>query len=258
MAKQNISGVTIDPDEVAKFSAIAAEWWNPNGKFKPLHKLNPTRLDYIKKHICEHFDRNPNAEQPFKRLKFLDIGCGGGLLSEPMTRLGAQVIGADAGEANIKTASVHAEEMGLKIDYRNTTADDLANPTGKGKKGEKFEVILNMEVVEHVADVTAFMQSCCSMLKPGGLMFFATLNRTPKSFALAIIGAEYVLGWLPRGTHDWKKFITPDELEDQLVMGGLNLAYLTGVSYTPILDKWRLSTDLGVNYMGVAARPNAP
>lgn len=246
--KHNLSGVTIDPEEVAKFSALAAEWWDMQGKFKPLHKLNPTRLAYIKKHICDHFKRDPNVEKPFEGLRVLDIGCGGGLLSEPMARLGANVVGADAGEANIKTASVHAMEAGLEIDYRNTTADDLA------AKGEKFDVILNMEVVEHVADVTAFMQSCCAMMKPKGCQFFATLNRTPKSFAFAIVGAEYILSWLPRGTHDWHKFITPAEMEDQLAMGGCEVKFMTGVSYAPLSDKWQLSNDLAVNYMGVGVK----
>ncbi len=237
---------TVDADEIAKFSAMAEEWWDPHGKFRPLHKFNPTRLDYIKTKACAHFARQPDDLEPLAGLKLLDIGCGGGLLSEPMCRLGAQVTGADAGEANIKTASLHAEKMGLNIDYQCITADELA------AKGAQFDIILNMEVVEHVADVPAFMQACGQMLKPEGMMFFATLNRTLKSFSFAIIGAEYVLRWLPRGTHNWNQFITPSEMGDYLALSGFEAAEMTGVSFNPLADKWRLSQDLSINYMGVA------
>ncbi len=246
--KQNKITNTVSEAEVAKFTAIAQEWWDVHGKFRPLHKLNPTRLDYIKSVVCHHFGRDKTAPTPFKGLRFLDIGCGGGLLSEPICRLGAQIMGADAGDTNIKTAAIHAEKMGLKIDYRCTTADVL------NQEGETFDVILNMEVVEHVADVPVFINACAAMLKPDGIMFFATLNRTMKSFALAIIGAEYILRWLPRGTHDWHRFITPDELSDHLEISGLNLSEMTGVSFNPLTDKWRLSADKCVNYMGYARK----
>ena len=239
--------VTIDPDEVAKFIAMADDWWNPNGKFKPLHKFNPTRLAYIRDRLCKQFDRNPHDEKPLAGLRLLDIGCGGGLLSEPMARLGAEVLGADAAEANIKTASLHAEAQGLDIDYRAITAEELC------RAGEKFDVVLNMEVIEHVADPDAFIKACADMLKPEGVMFLATLNRSLKSFALAIVGAEYVLRWLPRGTHDWHKFITPAELEAMTARAGLDTVTSTGVSFNPLTDKWSLSGDMGVNYMAVAA-----
>ena len=196
---------SLDPAEVEKFSKIAAEWWNPKGKFGVLHVFNPVRLAYIKEQVCGRLSRDPLERRPFEGLRFLDIGCGGGLLTEPMARLGARITGVDPSEKNIKTATVHAAEMGLDIDYRAATAEDLA------AAGEIFDVILNMEVIEHVADPSAFTRTCCNLLKPGGLMFVATLNRTLKSFGLAIIGAEYVLGWLPKGTHQWEKFITSAE-----------------------------------------------
>ncbi len=238
--------VTIDPNEVAKFTAMADDWWNPHGQFKPLHKFNPTRLAYIRDRLCKEFDRDPHGDTPLAGLRLLDIGCGGGLLSEPMTRLGAEVLGADAAEANIKTASLHAEAQGLDIDYRAITAEELC------AAGEKFDCILNMEVIEHVADPAAFIEACAGMLKPDGVMFLATLNRTMKSFALAIIGAEYVLRWLPRGTHDWQKFITPNELEVMNAQAGLDIVSSTGVSFNPLSDRWSLSGDMAVNYMAVA------
>ncbi len=234
---------TIDAEDVARFSAIAAEWWDEKGKFAPLHKFNPSRLAYIREKALARFQRDGDARRPFEGLRLLDIGCGGGLLSEPMARLGFAVTGADASEKNIGTAKAHAAEQGLTIDYRATTAEDLA------AAGEQFDVILNMEVVEHVADVKLFMASCAAMLKPGGMMIVATLNRTFKAWALAIVGAEYVLGWLPRGTHDWAKFLTPGELRVALEEGGLKVAELVGVAYNPIADRWSRSTDTGVNYM---------
>lgn len=243
---QGPQGVTVDAGEIARFSAMAAEWWDPRGKFRPLHKFNPVRLGYIRSQVCAHFGLDESAREPLKGLRLLDIGCGGGLLSEPMTRLGAEVVGADAGEANIKTASVHAAEQGLAIDYRATTAEALA------EAGEKFDVILNMEVIEHVADVDAFLAACAAMLKPEGMMICATLNRTLKALGLAVIGAEYVLGWLPRGTHDWRKFITPQEFERHLQRQKLKVNHLTGVSYNPLQDRWFLSGDRDVNYMLVA------
>jgi 2-polyprenyl-6-hydroxyphenyl methylase/3-demethylubiquinone-9 3-methyltransferase len=242
---------TIDPSELAKFTAMAADWWNPDGQFKPLHKFNPTRLAYIHNKLCGQFDRDPNTAKPLTGLRLLDIGCGGGLLSEPMARLGAEVVGADAAEANIKTAALHAEQQNLDIDYRAMTAEELVT------QGEMFDAILNMEVIEHVADPPAFMTACSQLMKPEAIMFLATLNRTLKAFALAIVGAEYVLRWLPRGTHDWEKFITPKELDDMAAKAGLEVYSSTGVSFNPLTDKWRQTGDMSVNYMGVArkARP---
>lgn len=239
---------TIDPDELAKFTAMAADWWNPNGQFKPLHKFNPVRLAYIRDKLCAQFDRDRLADKPLKGLRLLDIGCGGGLLSEPMARLGADVVGADAAEANIKTASLHAAQEGLTIDYRAVTAEQLVD------QGERFDAILNMEVIEHVAEPQAFMSACSALMKPDAIMFLATLNRTLKAYALAIIGAEYVLRWLPRGTHEWDKFITPRELEAMTETAGLTLYTSTGVSFNPLTDKWRQSGDMSVNYMGVARK----
>lgn len=237
--------VTIDPDEIAKFTAMAADWWNPNGQFKPLHKFNPIRLEYIRDRLCKQFARDPYAAQPLSGLRLLDIGCGGGLLSEPMARLGAEIVGADAAEANIKTAQTHATQQGLEIDYRVQTAEQL------NAAGEKFDAILNMEVIEHVADPQVFLNECAAMLKPDGIMFLATLNRTLKSFALAIVGAEYILRWLPRGTHEWDKFITPAELEVMASKAGLDTLSSTGVSFNPLSDKWRQTGDMSVNYMAV-------
>jgi 2-polyprenyl-6-hydroxyphenyl methylase/3-demethylubiquinone-9 3-methyltransferase len=239
---------SIDPAEVERFSALAAEWWNPDGKFGVLHKFNPVRLDYIREQVTARLRIDPNQREPFKGLRFLDIGCGGGLLCEPMARLGAEVVGVDASEKNIKTASVHAEEQGLEIDYRASTAEDLA------AAGEKFDVILNMEVIEHVADPADFAKTCAGMVKPGGLMFVATLNRTLKAFGLAIIGAEYVLGWLPKGTHQWEKFITPDELKGWLAEADCPVQEVTGVTYSPLSNTWRKAADTDVNYMLVSRK----
>lgn len=239
---------TIDPSELAKFTAMAADWWNPDGQFKPLHKFNPTRLAYIRDKLCGQFNRDPNTAKPLSGLRLLDIGCGGGLLSEPMARLGAEVVGADAAEANIKTAALHAEQQNLDIDYRAMTAEELVT------QGEMFDAILNMEVIEHVADPQAFMTACSQLMKPDAIMFLATLNRTLKAFALAIVGAEYVLRWLPRGTHDWEKFITPKELDDMAAKAGLEVYSSTGVSFNPLTDKWRQTGDMSVNYMGVARK----
>ena len=239
---------SLDPSEVAKFSAMAAEWWNPKGKFGVLHVFNPVRLQFIKEQVTARLARDPLEREPFQGLRFLDIGCGGGLLTEPMSRLGASITGVDPSERNIKTASVHAQEMGLDIDYRVGTAEDLA------AAGEQFDVILNMEVIEHVADPQAFTRTCAAMLKPGGLMFVATLNRTLKSFGLAIVGAEYVLGWLPKGTHQWEKFITPAELKGWLSDNGLTVKEELGVTYSPFTRAWKVSRDMDVNYMLVAQK----
>ena len=242
---------SIDPDEVAKFTAMAAEWWDPKGKFRPLHKFNPVRLGFIRDTIEAHFGLSPSARRPFDGLRVLDIGCGGGLVSEPMTRLGAAVTAVDASEANIKTAMTHAEQGGLDIDFRAGTVEALI------EAGEApFDVVLNLEVVEHVADPVQFLKDCASLVKPGGLMIVATLNRTAKAFALAIVGAEYVLGWLPRGTHEFEKFLRPDEIERPMSAAGLTVQPPQGVSFNPITDQWRLSDDTKVNYLMVAARPN--
>lgn len=240
---------TIDPAEVAKFSAMAAEWWDASGKFKPLHKLNPVRLDYIRAHATSHFNIDSNARHPLDGLKLLDIGCGGGLLCEPMTRLGAQVTGIDASDINIEIARQHAHEQGLDIDYQQITAEQLAD------KRTKYDIILNMEVVEHVANVPLFLEAGTKLLKPGGLLFMATLNRTLKAYALAIIGAEYILGWLPKGTHQWEKFITPDDLASQLEATGLTIMDRAGATYNPLSDKWSLSHNTDVNYMLAATKP---
>ena len=239
---------TVDPEEIAKFSAMAAEWWDPRGKFRPLHKFNPVRLEYIRREVCHFKGLDALSQTPFTGLDLLDIGCGGGLLSEPMCRLGACVTGADASAENIKTASIHAAEQNLDIDYQATTAALLVDAK------RSFDVILNMEVIEHVADPQAFMSACGQLMKPDAIMFLATLNRTLKAFALAIVGAEYVLRWLPRGTHEWDKFITPKELEDIAEKAGLEFFTSTGVSFNPLTDKWRQSGDMSVNYMGIARK----
>lgn len=240
---------TIDPAEVAKFQAMAAEWWNPEGKFKPLHMLNPCRLDYITAQVAAEYGRDLARPRPFEGLRLLDIGCGGGLLSEPMARLGADVVGADAAEGNIPVARLHAEAQGLAIDYRHTTAEALA------EAGEIFDVVLNMEVVEHVPDPLAYLVACRDLLKVGGLMVCSTLNRTPKSFLLAIVGAEHVMRWLPRGTHDWRRFITPGELYDLLRQAGLDPVDRTGFVFDPLGWSWSLSKrELACNYVTTSVR----
>ncbi|MGB3538420.1 MAG: bifunctional 2-polyprenyl-6-hydroxyphenol methylase/3-demethylubiquinol 3-O-methyltransferase UbiG [Mesorhizobium sp.] len=242
---------TIDVAEVERFSALAAEWWNPNGKFRPLHKFNPVRLAYIRDQVAERFGRDPREARPFKGLRFLDIGCGGGLLCEPMARLGAEVVGADASSTNIEVAKLHASESSVDVDYRATTAEDLAD------SGEKFDVILNMEVVEHVADIDLFVAKCGEMVKPGGIMFVATINRTLKALGLAIIGAEYVLRWLPRGTHQFGKLVRPEELEKALTGAAMSVIDRTGVIYHPLADRWQRSKDMDVNYMVLAEKGSA-
>ncbi len=239
---------TIDSSEVERFSRIAAEWWDPTGKFRPLHKFNPVRLTYIRDSVSAHFARDPAGPLPFKGLRILDIGCGGGLLCEPMARLGAEVVGADPSEVNIEVARLHAADSGLDIDYRAVTAEELA------AAGETFDVILNMEVVEHVADVELFLTKCASMVRPGGLMFIATINRTLKALGLAIIGAEYILRWLPRGTHQFEKLVRPQEIETPLSACNMRIIDRCGVSYNPLADEWRRSRDMDVNYMLLAEK----
>lgn len=241
-----------DPSEIAKFEAMAAEWWDPKGKFAPLHKFNPVRLSFIRDQVQERFGRDPKAIRPFEGLRLLDIGCGGGLLCEPMARLGFQVTGVDASERNIGTASAHAAEQGLSIDYRATTAEDLL------AAGERpFDVILNMEVIEHVADPGAYLRDCARLLAPGGLMIVATLNRTLKALALAKIGAEYVLRWVPAGTHDWNKFLKPEELRGFLVGEPVAVHGPYGVAFNPLTDRWVRSADCDINYMVTVTRDAA-
>ena len=239
---------TIDQAEVDRFSAMAAEWWNPTGKFRPLHKFNPVRLAYIRERVCENFGRDPRQARPLEGLRVLDIGCGGGLLSEPVARMGASVTGADPSEKNIGIASTHAAESGVAVDYRAVSAEQLA------EAGETFDVVLNMEVVEHVADIDLFVSKCAEMVKPGGIMFVATINRTLKALGLAIIGAEYVLRWLPRGTHQFGKLVRPEELEKALTQAGMAIADRTGVVYNPLADRWQRSKDMDVNYMVLAEK----
>ena len=240
---------TIDPAEVAKFEAMANEWWDLEGKFKPLHMLNPCRLDYINEQIAIEFNKDLTQNLPFKGLRILDIGCGGGLLCEPMARLGASVVGADAASGNIPVAQIHAQQSELEIDYRHTTAEALAD------RDEKFDVVLNMEVVEHVAGPPTYLLACQKLLKPGGLHICSTLNRNPKSFLFAIIGAEWVMRWLPKGTHDWNKFITPDELFAFLTEAGLLPVDRKGFVFDKIRWSWSLSaTDLSVNYVTASVK----
>jgi 2-polyprenyl-6-hydroxyphenyl methylase/3-demethylubiquinone-9 3-methyltransferase len=240
---------TVDPAEIAKFEAMAADWWDPSGKFRPLHMMNPVRLDYICAQIDAEFGRDRRGADPFAGLRILDIGCGGGLLSEPMARLGATVVGADAAERNIPVAKLHAEQSGLTIDYRHTTAEALA------AAGEVFDVVLAMEIVEHVADPQGFVTTCRNLLKPGGLMVMSTINRNAKSFVAAIVGAEWVMRWLPRGTHDWSKFITPDELYGLIRQAGLEPVDRKGFVFNPVSWQWSISDrDLSVNYVTAAVR----
>lgn len=245
-------GPSVDPEDVARFSAIAAEWWDPHGKFAPLHRFNPVRLSFIREEAIDRFGRDPGARAPFEGLRLLDIGCGGGLLSEPMRRMGFSVTAVDASKRNIGTASVHAAEAGLDIDYRCATAEQLV-AEGAGP----FDVVLNMEVVEHTADPGGFLRDTASLVAPGGLMIVATLNRTLKALALAKVGAEYVLGWLPRGTHDWNKFLKPDEIKAFLAQTPLKVEGPFGVSYNPLADHWSLSADTDVNYMMTVLKDRA-
>ena len=244
---------SIDPAEVAKFQAMAAEWWDPQGKFKPLHMLNPTRLEYVCAQISAQFGRDRAGALPFQGLSILDIGCGGGLMSEPMARLGATVTGADAATGNIAVATLHADEQGLDIDYRATTAEALA------AEGHRFDVVMALEIVEHVAEPPEFIATCRDLVVPGGMLIASTLNRTAKSFGAAIIGAEWVMRWLPKGTHDWRRFITPDELAQMAEASGLTVVDRCGMVFNPLGWSWSLShRDLSVNYMLTALRGDGP
>jgi 2-polyprenyl-6-hydroxyphenyl methylase / 3-demethylubiquinone-9 3-methyltransferase len=239
---------TVDQKEVDNFSKMASQWWDPDGKFKPLHRFNPVRLDYILHKLCVKFDRDKNSAMPFKGLHVLDIGCGGGLLSEPMARLGAQVVGVDPSVRNIEVAKIHALSSGLDIDYRAQTAEDLI------ETGLQFDVILNMEVVEHVSNVPLFIQNCGKLLKPNGVMFVATINRTFKARALAIFAAERILRWLPLGTHTYEKLVKPSELKDALQQTDMNVLETVGVFFNPFSSQWNLSKDTDVNYMMLAEK----
>ena len=243
-------GTTIDTAEVERFSRLAEEWWNPTGKFRPLHRFNPVRLEYIHEQVAMNFDRDMRSTRPFEDLSFLDIGCGGGLICEPLARLGGSVVGADASATNIEVARLHAGESGLDIDYRAATAEGIA------AAGETFDVVLALEIVEHVSDVDLFLTSCARMVRPGGLLFVATINRTFKALTFAIVGAEYVLGWLPKGTHQYAKLVRPEEIAGPVERAGLSMIDETGVVYHPLADAWRRSRDLDVNYMVLARRPS--
>ncbi|WP_034492429.1 bifunctional 2-polyprenyl-6-hydroxyphenol methylase/3-demethylubiquinol 3-O-methyltransferase UbiG [Afifella pfennigii] len=241
---------SIDPDEVEKFEQSASDWWGGK-KNSPLHKLNPVRLEYIAGHVSAHFGKPRQGKAPFKGLTFVDVGCGGGLLAEPMARLGGTVTGIDPSANNIEVARAHAGESGLKIDYRHASAEDLA------AERAEFDVVLSMEVIEHVSDVEGYVAAAAALVKPGGLIFFATVNRTLKSFALAIVGAEYILRWLPPGTHQHSRFVKPSELAEQLIAAGLTIKDETGVTYNPLADRMHLSRDMDVNYMLLAEKKPA-
>jgi 2-polyprenyl-6-hydroxyphenyl methylase/3-demethylubiquinone-9 3-methyltransferase len=250
MARRARQG-TVDDDEVAKFSALAERAWDPSGPMAPLHRLNPVRLAWIKDRVCAAFGRDPRDAAAYVGLRWLDVGCGVGVVCEPVCRLGADIVGIDPSAENIAAARRHAGASALAIDYRIDTAENLA------EAGETFDVVTALEVVEHVADMSAFVTACAGMVRPGGLMVAATINRTAKAFALAIVGAEYVLRWLPRGTHRYDRLVTPAELAAALAAGGLTVAAETGLMYVPIADFWRLSADMDVNYMMAARRPRA-
>ncbi len=240
---------TVNPEEIARFTAMADAWWDPTGKFRPLHQLNPARIEFIVSNVCKHLGLDETAEQPFKGLDILDVGCGGGLLSEPMARLGANMTSIDAGEKNIEIAKIHAQQSGLDINYRNVYPEDLA------KEGKTYDVVLNMEVIEHVADTSAFLAASASVLKENGCMVLSTMNRNIKSLLLGKVAAEYVLRWLPVGTHDWKKFVKPSELARMVRPFGLEFTDMQGMVYNPFSDTWSLSkTDLDVNYVAFAAK----
>lgn len=248
-AEAGTAGATVDPAEIARFAAMAGDWWDARGKFAPLHRMNPARLRVIRDAICRNFGLDPAGARPFDGLDIVDLGCGGGLVCEPMARLGATVTGIDAGAETVEAARAHARQSGLEIDYRHATAEALA--------GEAFDVVLNLEVVEHVPDVAAFMAAAGGLVKPGGLHIVATLNRTLRSMALGVVAAEYVLRWVPPGTHDWRRFLKPSEVASHLRAAGLTVERTAGLTYNPLTDSWRESGDLGVNYMIVAARQAA-
>jgi 2-polyprenyl-6-hydroxyphenyl methylase / 3-demethylubiquinone-9 3-methyltransferase len=239
---------TADAEEIARFAAIADTWWDATGKFRPLHKLNPTRIEFIRDHVAAHFGRDITTDRPFDGLTFLDVGCGGGLVCEPLCRLGGTVTGIDAAEESLGVARHHAEQGGLDINYRRALPEEIL------EEGNQFDVIINMEVVEHVTDMDVFLDICGQLVKPGGVMAASTINRTLKSLALAKIGAEYILRWVPAGTHDWRKFVKPSELAQGLRLPGVEFQDIKGMSYSPITDEWCLSSDLDVNYLVFATK----
>lgn len=241
---------TLDDTELARFAALAADWWNPKGTFRPLHQIGPARLSFIRNRLVEHFRLDPRGLKPYAGLRLLDIGCGGGLVCEPLARLGGAVVGIEPAEKNIRAARVHAEPQGLGIDYRVARVEDLA------AAGELFDAVICLEVVEHVPDVGAFLASSAKLVRPGGIMVVSTINRTMKSFALAIVGAEYVLRWLPVGTHQWDRFVMPGELAAHLASAGLTTGAAEGMVYNPLNDSWSLSRDTDVNYLVAATKPD--
>ena len=249
-APEHLTSVSVDPREMESFSRMAHDWWNPTGMFRPLHVMNGARLSLIKEAVCEHFGRDPDAERPLEGLRLLDIGCGGGLLCEPMVRLGAQVTGVDALERNVKTAKTHAEMTGVSVDYRHGTIEQMVDASEA-----PFDVVLNMEVIEHVANPADFIADCAAMVRPGGIMLCSTINRTLKAFAFAIVGAEYVLGWLPRGTHQYSKLVRPEELRRYLERAGLVVHRQIGMNLNPLNETWRQSDDLSINYVTIANKP---
>jgi 2-polyprenyl-6-hydroxyphenyl methylase/3-demethylubiquinone-9 3-methyltransferase len=242
---------TVDPAEVDRFDRLARDWWDPNGPMRPLHRINPLRLAFIRDEVCRHFGRDPKEPFPFARLTVLDVGCGAGLLSEPLARMGGAVTGLDPSPRIIEAARLHAEAGGLAIDYRGENVEAVAG------RAETFDVVVAMEVVEHVRDVDLFIRACAETVRPGGLLFLATINRTLRSFALAIVGAEYVLRWLPRGTHDWEKFVTPEELRSAAEAAGLTGFRTRGMVFNPLERDWALSRDTAVNYLAAAEKPGA-
>ncbi|WP_298916022.1 bifunctional 2-polyprenyl-6-hydroxyphenol methylase/3-demethylubiquinol 3-O-methyltransferase UbiG [uncultured Algimonas sp.] len=254
-APDHLTSVSVDPREMESFSRMAHDWWNPDGMFRPLHVMNGARIDLIKQSVCDHFGRDPDADRPLEGLRLLDIGCGGGLLCEPMVRLGAQVTGVDALERNVKTAKTHAEQVGVPVDYRHGTIEQMV------EAGEAaFDVVLNMEVIEHVANPQDFIADCTAMVGrqkeggPGGIMICSTINRTLKAFAFAIVGAEYILRWLPRGTHQYDKLVKPGELRHYLEQAGLQVDRIIGMSLNPLTESWRIGDDTSINYVTVATR----
>lgn len=240
---------TLDPDEIDRFASLAGKWWDPEGEFRPLHKLGPARLAFLRSHLVRHFDRAELTAKPLSELNILDVGCGGGLISEPLARLGANVTGIDPAEENIAVAVQHAEPQGLAINYRACRVEDLV------AEHAQFDAVVCLEVVEHVPDPQAFISTCAELLRPGGLFILSTINRTLKAYALAIVGAEYILRWLPIGTHQWDRFITPDELTRYCTAAGLQRPTFEGLIYNPLSGRWMSGADIDVNYMAAAAKP---